>query len=212
MQEKVIEKNRIFALDTIKAILIFLVVFGHLLEINLNGIFKYIYCVIYVFHMPAFIICSGYLFKFDRKKLIKKIIIPYFIVQTIATIFYCVYVKKTQLVFNYTKPCWTLWYLLALGFWAIFVMLFDTKDIKKQILVLVVSFIAGIVVGFDDSVGNYLSLSRVIVFLPFFMLGYYAKNWFNIWEIKEKIKKSKKIIIGVIIFILLISILIYIYI
>ena len=66
------EKNRIFAIDTIKTLLIFLVVFGHLLELNLNGKFKYIYCVIYIFHMAAFVFCSGYLFRFDKKKFITK--------------------------------------------------------------------------------------------------------------------------------------------
>ena len=66
------KSSRIYALDTIKAILIFLVVFAHFLEGNLTGKTTYVYTVIYMFHMPVFIFCSGFLFKFHRKKFITK--------------------------------------------------------------------------------------------------------------------------------------------
>ena len=205
------EKNRIFAIDTIKTLLIFLVVFGHLLELNLNGKFKYIYCVIYIFHMAAFVFCSGYLFRFDKKKFITKIVIPYIIFQTIYTVFNCIYLSNTRITINYTTPYWIMWYMLALGLWGLTSIILDTKNPKKQIFILAFLFVIGIMVGFDNSVGYYLSMSRFVVFLPFFMLGYYAKNSINIWQVKERINKSKKTIIEICLLLIIIGIGYYLY-
>ena len=203
--------NRIYAIDTIKTLLIFLVVFGHCLEINLEGNNKLIYCIIYIFHIPLFAFCSGYLFKFDRKKIIIKILLPYFLFQTIYTIFNCIYLQDKSIVLNYTTPYWIMWYMMSLAFWGIFTIFFDTKNIKKEIIIVIFTFLIGIIVGLDNSVGYYLSLSRTIVFLPFFILGFYAKKWINVWEIKDKIKAIKKIIIGIVLFIIMILIVYYIY-
>ena len=195
-------KKRIYAIDTIKAILIFLVVLGHLLELNLTGKAKFAYCFIYMFHMPLFVLLSGYFFKFEKRKFIKRIIMPYFIFQTIYTIFNCLYLQKHNIVFNYTKPYWIMWYLLAYALWGIFATIFDTKNLKQQIIVIAALFIIGVLIGFDDSIEYYLTLSRFFVFLPFFMLGYYSKNWTSICNNKDKMKKNFKIIIGIVLLII----------
>ena len=51
--------------DNAKAILIILVVIGHIIEPFIEDIYtlKIIYEFIYTFHMPAFILLSGYFFK-----------------------------------------------------------------------------------------------------------------------------------------------------
>lgn len=46
--------------DNIKCLLIFLVVFGHMLEPQTGGGVNFIYLNIYSFHMPAFIFVSGW--------------------------------------------------------------------------------------------------------------------------------------------------------
>ena len=64
-------KKRIYTLDNLKAVLIFLVVLGHLLisftHATCNSA-KYISSFIYSFHMPLFIIISGY---FSKKTITK---------------------------------------------------------------------------------------------------------------------------------------------
>ena len=56
-------KTRDAKIDNLKGILIFLVVFGHLLELVITkGHAKYIYELIYSFHMPFFIFLSGYFY------------------------------------------------------------------------------------------------------------------------------------------------------
>ena len=58
-------KKRYYLLDNLKVILIFFVVFGHVIEyyINDNSILMTLYIFIYIFHMPLFIFISGYLSK-----------------------------------------------------------------------------------------------------------------------------------------------------
>nr|MCX3330604.1 acyltransferase family protein [Bacillus pacificus] len=77
-------KSRDSYFDNAKFLLIFLVVFGHILRsfINDNEFMLYLYKFIYTFHMPAFILVSGFFAKgFKRsgyvKKLAVKLIIPY---------------------------------------------------------------------------------------------------------------------------------------
>jgi len=52
-------------LDSIKASLMFLVVFGHLLEgiKSTAPLLSQIYDFLYLFHMPAFVFLSGYVIK-----------------------------------------------------------------------------------------------------------------------------------------------------
>ncbi len=87
-------KSRDSYFDNAKFILIFLVVFGHILRsfINGNEFMLHLYKFIYTFHMPAFILVSGYFAKnFKRKgyvkKLAVKLIIPYLIFQGIYSVF-----------------------------------------------------------------------------------------------------------------------------
>ena len=57
--------NKRHFIDNIKVVLIFLVVFGHLIEryIDTSDTLMAIYMFIYIFHMPLFIYISGYLSK-----------------------------------------------------------------------------------------------------------------------------------------------------
>ena len=57
--------NKKYFIDNIKVVLIFLVVFGHLIEryIDTSNTLMGIYMFIYIFHMPLFVYISGYLSK-----------------------------------------------------------------------------------------------------------------------------------------------------
>ena len=58
-------KNNNYFIDNLKVILIFLVVFGHLIEryIDTNSTLLGVYMFIYIFHMPLFVFVSGFLSK-----------------------------------------------------------------------------------------------------------------------------------------------------
>ncbi|GAA0763419.1 MULTISPECIES: acyltransferase family protein [Clostridium] len=167
-------KTRNYLLDNLKVILIFFVVFGHVIEyyIKDSNILMSIYIFIYIFHMPLFIFISGYLsknfYKMKRKS-IKNLLIPYVIFNMIW--YLAVYIGTKKNMFSLIYPGWTLWYLLSLFFWRV-----SLKYLLKIRYILGVSFIIGIFVGLIPSIGSILSISRTIVFLPFFLLGYYAKE------------------------------------
>lgn len=61
-----------------------------------------------------------------------------------------------------------MWYLLALFMWIIITPYF----IKLKHCVSI-SFLLGIIVGYQQDIGTYLTLSRFFVFYPFFLIGYY---------------------------------------
>ena len=87
--------KRDYYFDNGKFLLIFFVVFGHFIRslIDESIFIRALYNTIYTFHMPAFILISGYfaspeLNKKKLVKLIKRLLIPYFIFQTIYIFFY----------------------------------------------------------------------------------------------------------------------------
>ena len=190
-------KKRYYLLDNLKVILIFFVVFGHVIEyyINDNSILMTLYIFIYIFHMPLFIFISGYLsknFYKMKRKAIRNLLIPYIIFNMIW--YTAVYIGTRRAMFSVLYPGWTLWYLLSLFFWRI-----TLKYLIKFNHILLLSFIAGVLVGLIPSIGSILSISRTIVFLPFFLLGYYTTE-----EHLEKIKsfKSEYAITGILVFLL----------
>ncbi len=163
--------NKRYFIDNIKVVLIFLVVFGHLIEryIETSNLLMSIYMFIYIFHIPLFIYISGYLSKniYKSKKIFfKDLLIPYVLLNIVWYILAYLYTGEVNLPLIY--PGWTLWFLLSLFFWRI-----SLRYIIKIKYILPISFILGILIGFIPN-GSILSFSRTIVFLPFFLLGYYT--------------------------------------
>ena len=71
-----------YLIDNVKVLLIFLVVFNHIIAFNLvkvDIVVRYIWYAITIFHMPAFIFISGYLSKKQQNvmKNVKNLLIPY---------------------------------------------------------------------------------------------------------------------------------------
>lgn len=167
---------RDYSLDNIRFVLIFSVVFAHLLKVctPFPGSWL-IYKFIYSFHMPAFIFLFGYNVKYSPKKIVYRWCLPY-------TIFQCAYIAfekfilNSEIDFQFTTPYWLLWYMLACIFYQLLLPLFDTDHKNKQIIAILCVFIISLLVGFEKSVGYYMSLSRFFVFQPWFLLGYYCKK------------------------------------
>lgn len=184
--------------DNAKFILIFLVVFGHLISPlkEQDGFLFTLYSVIFLFHMPAFIMISGYFAKgYNKKgyfaKSIKKILIPYFIFQIIYSIYYYFNGQEEKLSFDFLHPHWTLWFLLSLFCWNLLLYLFA----KLKWVGLAVSIILGICIGYIDQVGSFLSISRTFVFFPYFLLGFLL----NEDQLKRIIRTKYSLPIGLII-------------
>lgn len=168
---------RNYRFDNIKCILIVLVVLGHFLELSKDSATAdNIYRVIYLFHMPAFIFVSGYFSKFDSKKILRTLICPYFIFQTIYLAFHSlVILEEETFTLQFTKPYWILWYLMAMIFYYLLIPFFKTEDTRRQILSVSATVILSLLAGYDSSIGYHLSLSRFFVFLPYFLIGMYFR-------------------------------------
>ncbi|GGJ82930.1 acyltransferase [Lentibacillus kapialis] len=169
------ERNAYF--DNARLILIFLVVFGHVIQpfVDDSQGVNTLYLWIYTFHMPAFIFLAGFFAKGAGNisyvtKLAKKLLIPYMIFQIIYTGYYFLIGKDGwQLEMFY--PHWALWFLFSLFSWHMLLILFKKMPAAMG---LSISVGIGLIVGYFGEVGHMFSLSRTFVFFPFFLMGYWV--------------------------------------
>ncbi len=177
-------KKRIELFDNYKGLLIFLVVFGHLLypyalkypKSSINSIFVFIY----LFHMPCFIFISGYFSKSDKsksKQSLLKLLIYYLIFNSLMMIL-LYFLNKTKI--SFLSPYNSYWYILSLLFWRLII-----DKINNIKYIIPITIIISLLIGFWPEFSNLLSIRRTICFLPFFLLGYK----FSLEKFKEFLKK-----------------------
>ncbi|MDJ1133413.1 acyltransferase family protein [Streptomyces iconiensis] len=130
-----------------------------------------LYMLVYAFHMPAFIVISGYLSRsFDGRprqisRLVTGVLVPYVIFQTAYTLFMRA-VDNPDREFYYQKPGFALWFLVALFLWRLTTPMW--KNLRWPVSV---SLVIAIAASVTPSIGGDLGLMRVVQFLPFFVLG-----------------------------------------
>ncbi|MFD1606348.1 acyltransferase family protein [Oceanobacillus luteolus] len=168
------ERNAYF--DNARVVLIFLVVFGHIIQpfITESTGMNTLYMWIYMFHMPAFILVSGFFAKGAGDSgyiwnLVKKLIMPYLIFQIIYTGYYFL-IGKPDWQAGLFYPHWSLWFLFSLFGWHILLIFF--KKLKPGYSI-GLALLIGIGVGYFSEIGHTFSLSRTFVFFPFFLIGYW---------------------------------------
>jgi fucose 4-O-acetylase-like acetyltransferase len=169
-----IERNAFF--DNAKVILIFFVVLGHMIQpfagdsTTINAIYTWIY----IFHMPAFIFLAGFFAKGIGEpkyiwKLFKKLIIPYLLFQIVYTGYYFA-IGKPDWDSSILDPQWSLWFLVSLFSWHMLLIVFKKVPMFWSIAL---SVLVGVIAGYFGQIGETLSLSRTLVFFPFFLTGYF---------------------------------------
>lgn len=176
-------------LDNIKGFLIVCVVFGHVaipVQTSTQSL-AFAYKTVYLFHMPLFVFVSGYLSKgITRRGLrvdkICSMIVLAFVYRIVLQM------TESQLTLGFfTKKILDFggapWYLLSLATWYMLVPLFERV---KPLAALSVTALLALAVGAYSQIGSVLSLSRTLVFLPYFLLGYYCNE-----ETLERIRGSK---------------------
>ncbi|WP_174614984.1 acyltransferase family protein [Virgibacillus ihumii] len=179
--------NRNAYFDNARVFLIFLVVFGHLVQPFTDGSngMNTLYLWIYTFHMPAFIFLAGFFAKGSGNwkyifNLAKKLLVPYLIFQLLYTAYYF-FIGKEGWESGIFYPQWSLWFLFSLFSWHILLIGFKKLPAAAGII----STIAiGLVAGYFGDIGHTFSLSRTIVFFPFFLMGY--------WMTKDQVLVLKR--------------------
>lgn len=159
--------------DNIRCILIVLTVFAHMLSpiSKQTEAAQIAYQFIFLFHMPAFILISGYFSKNAdkcRKTAVTKFLIPYLALNLISSVIYLHNHNLAWYKLDLLNPRWGMWFLLVL-----FVYRFLLPDLLRMRFALPVSFGIGLAAGCFDALGESFGLGRLFAFLPFFMLGVY---------------------------------------
>ncbi|MBK2404673.1 acyltransferase [Erysipelothrix sp. strain 2 (EsS2-7-Brazil)] len=195
-------KQRYLWIDNFKGILILMVVFGHGLEFLRHDLksLQFIYNLIYMVHMPAFVFISGYLSKNiekGRNDAFRTFFIPFFIFNTLWAI-----LKLLPLgiqttdgipIFSFLTPGWAMWFLLAMFIWKLLLpSLLHIKDIFA------LSLFIGVLGGLFTEFGDYLTLSRILVFLPYFLAGYFTTHQ-TIADIQSQTKHYPVLIFAIVI-------------
>jgi len=179
-------KNRIYKYDNAKAILIFLVVVGHLTTIYASDshLVRWITLWIYTFHMPAFIFITGLLHK--RYATVASAGRTYMRWDRFWGYLLCGYGLKVFLYFFRRavgqNPPWywiaepqAPWYLFVMAEYELLFWLLRRIDCKvKPAYIIAASFAISAFIGYFPSVGDTFCLARMINFLPLYALGYYA--------------------------------------
>lgn len=185
---------RNYQLDGIKYLLICLVVICHLMQgvRYANPIFQCIYSVVYSFHMPLFVLLSGFFFhKTEARdihrsnlRLLEPLVIYHFLFIHSSD-------WKSYLFFE-PSP---LWYLLSLicWRWIIYGIEKTLLAIKKRIcyvqalpqrgggiFIITTSVILSIIATFmiNEKYCSFMSIMRTFQFLPFFSIGHVLTNNF----------------------------------
>ena len=136
-----------------------------------NTLNDHLYDFLYAWHVPAFVLVTGYLsrsFTFDPRRLwqlVRTVVVPYVVFECALALFRT-YVGGEKLEDLFSDPHWPMWYLSALFFWRLLTPLFTRMPAGVAIAVAVAtSLVAGLYAG------DTLDVARVLGLLPFFVLG-----------------------------------------
>lgn len=174
-------KQRNIGFCNIKIMLMFLVVCGHFIEIRIDDsyILLVIYKLIYTIHMPMFVLLSGYFMR-NTKQCINQAkkafalyivwqLIMYIVINYINIPIYAGGTKIDKLPMN--TPFWHFWYLLSMTWWALAGAVILKLNKKLKIVAIIISVIIACIAGADVNIDREYSLSRTLVFMPYFLAG-----------------------------------------
>ena len=151
--------------------LIVLVVLGHSWTLlpSEDRLHSWTYDFLYSWHVPAFVIVTGYLsksFEYTRPRLwslITTVALPYVIFEGLYAWFRHE-VGGVEFERLWANPHWPMWYLAALFFWRLATPVLKRTP-GKVVVAVVISLLAGIYAN------DILDSARILGLLPFFVLG-----------------------------------------
>ncbi|MEU8588110.1 acyltransferase family protein [Streptomyces sp. NPDC048664] len=166
-------KQRDAFFDNAKYLAIVLVALGHSWEpLHPGRTLQAGYNFVYAFHMPAFIIISGYFSRsFDMrpdrlKRLVTGVLVPYVVFETAFVLFERALGNDPDMPISLLDPWYLTWFLIALFIWRL------TAPLWKLVRYPVpVSITVAMLASVSPDIGNDLDLQRVLQFLPYFVIG-----------------------------------------
>ena len=199
--------KRIAYFDNAKGILIIFIILAHVLSLcskyynYSDDFFKFAA----LFMLQCFFFISAYFqskSKTPKTKRILNLLKIYLLWQTLITIYYAFVLQIIDFNLNYLIPRYTLWFLITMIFYNVSEWILEKVNYK---IIIPISIIIGLVVGFIPIISATLSLSRTFIFFPFYVIGYYAKDLNLLSKIKSKQVKTVTIILSIIILIVILK-------
>ncbi|OUD00740.1 acyltransferase family protein [Streptomyces swartbergensis] len=160
--------------DNAKYLAIVLVAVGHAWEPLRPGsrAVTALYMFVYAFHMPAFIIVSGYFSRtFDGspgrlKRLVTGVVVPYVVFETAYTLFTRWTSEDPDRPVSLLDPLYLTWFLASLFVWRL------TTPVWRHVRwPLPTALVVAMPATLSPSLGHDLNLQRTLQFLPYFVLG-----------------------------------------
>ena len=175
--------TRDLRVDNVRGVLIFLVVAGHfLLPVNGERLTMNLMYLIYSFHMPCFMLVSGYLshgiytrergFRWDRWVQLLWLFILFKLMVNVTEGMLAGQIRPVPDFFHESGAPW---YLLVLMGYYLLVPLFYLLR-RWRILVLAALSLACAASGYLPFLSDLLAMDRFFAFAVFFFLGYYIRK------------------------------------
>lgn len=171
------QKIRIALWDNARFVLLVLVVMGHAIStIRMDSDFGFAaYAYIYLFHMPALILLSGVFAKPESTpKAVKstvQLLVIWLIWEGIWALTHFFASDRALPNSWLVSPAWTLWFLVSLA--TMRILLPYIAQLRHP---LIFSIVLALAAGLFPAVGTHFSASRTLCFLPFFVVGWLAKD------------------------------------
>lgn len=168
--------KRISKYDNAKFFLIFVVVVGHLIDPAAtanSSVARGLFAFIYSFHMPAFLLLMG-LFSCGSKHDFRSVVgkaLSFVLIGYLIKLLICLwtfFVAGGRPSFSLLSDNGLAWFMFVSA--AFYVLAWLLRGIKP-LPVLIVSLLIALFVGYDETIGDFLYLSRIVVFFPFFWVG-----------------------------------------
>jgi fucose 4-O-acetylase-like acetyltransferase len=162
-------------LDNAKMVLVTIVVVGHMVVLVPGGDEQSrIYDFIYYFHIPAFVLLTGYLsksFRYSKRHLwalLTTMVVPYVVFSWLMIHWRETLDQVPPGLEWFQNPRWPMWYLAATVIWRLLTPLLRVHPVMVPIAV-AVSLLGGL------TNQELFDINRAMGFLPFFVIGLHLR-------------------------------------
>ncbi|WP_458121503.1 acyltransferase family protein [Paenibacillus sp. Z6-24] len=176
----------------LRFLLIVCVVIGNMLEplIPHSDVAHGIFLWIFSFHMPLFVLVTGYFARSNLHgrtgmKILRTIGMQYIVFQSIYSLLDFTVFRVHGITHSFFAPYLLLWFLTGHILWRLMLIMMRQLTFAQQ---LTLSVVLGLVVGSLPMDGVWLALSRTLIYFPFFVIGYHFRferfaAWFRSYRL-----------------------------
>jgi fucose 4-O-acetylase-like acetyltransferase len=162
-------------LDNAKMVLVTIVVVGHMIVLVPPGDEQSrTYDFIYYFHIPAFVLVTGYLsksFRYTKRHLwalVTTMVVPYIVFSWLMIHWRELLDQVPPDLEWFLNPRWPMWYLAAVVMWRL-----ATPVLRWHPVMVPVSVVVSLLAGLSNH--ETFDINRALGFLPFFVLGLHLR-------------------------------------